>query len=205
MSRWSGYYADKFGPRMPMIVGPAVIGVGFFMYMIPGESANYWLTFLPATIVYGIGLGITVAPLTTVALGAAPMHLSGLASGVSNAASRIASMLAVATLGFLMVLQFSASLEHRTQSLPLSEQERVLLQDEKLKLGGASAPPDLTPAVRTQVDTAIDEAFVDAFRLMMALCGVLALISAGVSALTITNQITHHEDGHQPPHFEIMG
>lgn len=205
MSRWSGYYADKFGPRMPMIVGPVVIGVGFFMYMIPGESANYWLTFLPATIVYGIGLGITVAPLTVVALSAAPMHLSGLASGVSNAASRIASMLAVATLGFLMVLQFSASLEHRTQSLPLSEQERVLLQDEKLKLGGASAPPDLTPAVRTQVDTAIDEAFVDAFRLMMALCGVLALISAGVSALTITNQITHHEDSHQPPHFEIMG
>lgn len=205
MSRWSGYYADKFGPRMPMIIGPTVIAVGFFMYMIPGESANYWLTFFPATIVFGVGLGITVAPLTTVALGAAPIHLSGLASGVSNAASRIASMLAVATLGALMVLQFSASVEHRTQPLPLSEQDRVLLQEEKLKLGGASAPPDLTPAGQAQVDTAIDEAFVDAFRLMMALCGLLALASAGVSALTITNQITHHDDGHQPPHFEIMG
>lgn len=205
ISRWSGHYADKYGPRLLMIIGPAIIGVGFLMYMIPGEAANYWLTFLPATIIFGIGLGITVAPLTTVALGAVPTHLSGLASGVSNAASRIASMLAVATLGALMVVQFSASLEHRTQALPLSDQDRALLQEEKLKLGGAIAPSNLAPDVKIQVETAIDEAFADAFRLMMGLCGFLALVSAAVSMATISNQITHHGDEPHAPRFEIMG
>jgi EmrB/QacA subfamily drug resistance transporter len=204
MSRWSGYFADKHGPRLPMIIGPTVIAIGFFMYMIPGESASYWLTFFPATVVFGIGLGITVAPLTTVALGSVPTHLSGLASGVSNAASRLASMLAVATLGALMVVQFSASLEHHTQPLPLAAKDRLLLQEEKLKLGGAEPPLGLTSDLQARVETAIDEAFVDAFRLMMALCAVLALVSAAVSFATITNEITYYDKDHPAPHFEIM-
>lgn len=205
MSRWSGYLADTRGPRLPLIVGPAVIAIGFFVYMIPGEGANYWLTFLPATIIFGLGLGITVAPLTSLALGAVPRHLSGLASGVSNAAARIASMLAVAILGALMVLQFSASLEVKTQPLPLSPQERLLLEEEKLKLGGAEAPASVGPELRLQVETAIDEAFVDAFRLIMGLCGILALVSAAVSAATISNQVHYHSDEDHPPLFEIMG
>jgi EmrB/QacA subfamily drug resistance transporter len=206
MSRWSGHFADKHGPRLPLIIGPAVIGIGFFMYMIPHESANYWLTFLPATIIFGLGLGITVAPLTSVALGAIQAHLSGLASGVSNAASRIASMLAVATLGALMVVTFSTSLEHRTRPLLLSGQDHLFLQEEKLKLGGASAPPSLEPEVQSQVEVAIDKAFISAFRWMMALCAVLALVSAAISFVTISNEVTiHHDDSSQPPHFEIMG
>lgn len=194
MSRWAGGFADRSGPRLLLIVGPAVIAVGFFLYMIPGAYANYWLTFFPATIVFGIGLGIMVAPLTSVALGSVPTHLSGLASGVSNAASRAATMLAVATLGALMLIQFTATLEVRTQSLALSEQNRQILEEESLKLGGAEAPPNLAPEQKAQVADAIDDAFVSAFRLMMALCGVLALISAGISMATITNRITHHED-----------
>lgn len=204
LSRWSGHWADTAGPRKPLIVGPIIIAVGFFVYMLPGKEASYWLTFFPATIIFGIGLGITVAPLTTVALGSVPTSLSGLASGVSNAAARIASMLAVAILGVLMVLQFSVSLEAKTRDLPLSAQERLQLQEEKLNLGGAQAPPSLVPELRTQVEGSIEESFVDAFRLMMGLCGVLALISAVVAYATITNHITHHDESAPPP-FEIMG
>ncbi len=194
ISPWAGTFADKVGPRLPMIVGPVIIAIGFFMYIIPGVEANYWLTFLPATIVFGIGLGITVAPLTTVALGAVPTHLSGLASGVSNAVSRVATMLAVAMLGALMVIQFSVSLETRTQTFPLSDQDRQILQEEALDLGGAEAPIHLEPELKAGVEVAIDQAFVDAFRLMMGLCGILALISAAVSMATISNKITHHEE-----------
>jgi hypothetical protein len=204
MSRWSGHLSDTLGPRLLLIVGPTVIGLSFFVYMIPGTNATYWLTFLPATIIFGIGLGLTIAPLTIVALGAVPTELSGLASGVSNAAARIASMFAVAILGALMVLQFSASLERETQPLPLSDQARISLQAEKLRLGGAEPPPGLGRELRAQVETAIDMAFVDAFRLMMGLCGILALVSAAISAATISNNITYHDE-HQPPHFEIMG
>ncbi len=204
LSRWSGYLADTAGPRMPLIAGPIIIAVGFFMYTLPGKAANYWLTFFPATLIFGVGLGITVAPLTTVALGSVPTYLSGLASGVSNAAARVASMLAVAILGALMVLQFSISLEAKTQDLPLSVPERSQLQEEKLNLGGAQAPVSLSPELRTQVERSIGEAFVDAFRLMMGLCGILALVSAVIAFATITNEITHHDESVPPP-FEIMG
>lgn len=189
ISRPAGAYADKFGPRLPMIVGPLVIAAGFFMYLIPGVTANYWLTFFPATVVFAAGLGITVTPLTTVAMGTIPTHLSGLASGVSNAVSRVATMLAVALLGFVMVLQFDASLTNRTRLLPLSAQDRVLLEREALNLGGASAPPHLDPATQTRIEAAIDEAFVDSFRVMMALCGGLAVLAAAVSAKTIGSRI----------------
>jgi MFS family permease len=205
MSLWSGRYADKFGPRILLIVGPAVIAIGFFLYMMPGAEANYWLTFFPATVVFGIGLGITVAPLTTVALGAVPTHLSGLASGVSNAAARIASMLAVALLGFVMVLQFGASLEQQLAGLSLPVFHRDYWEEEKLKLGGAEPPPGLSAPLTEQVQSAIDQAFVDAFRVMMGLCGGLALVSAGISAATISNQLIHHDDEPHPPIFEIMG
>ncbi len=192
ISRWAGNFADKFGPRLLMIAGPLIIAAGFFLYMIPGVEANYWLTFFPATIVFGVGLGITVAPLTTVALATVPTHLSGLASGVSNAVSRVGTMLAVALLGFLMVLQFTASLEVETQDLRLAEQDHQLLKEEALKLGGAEAPATVESNLVGGIETAIDQAFVDAFRVMMGLCGVLAIVSAGVSAATIRNEILSH-------------
>ncbi len=191
LSRPAGHYADKIGPRKPMIIGPVIIALGFFLYLLPGESANYWLTFFPATVVFGIGLGITVAPLTTVALGVVPTHQSGLASGVSNAVSRVATMLAVALLGFVMVLQFEASLARHTRDLPLTPPARHQLAEEALKLGGAEAPPSLPEAVKIQVEAVIDRSFVDAFRVMMGLCGVLALVSAGITAVTISNTVIH--------------
>ncbi len=192
LSRWSGNYADKSGPRTLMIAGPIIIAAGFFMYMIAGVDANYWLTFFPATVVFGAGLGITVAPLTVVALGAVPTHQSGLASGVSNAVSRVATMLAVAMLGAVMVLQFDVSLEDHIETLPLAPEHYEFLETEALNLGGAQPPPDLSENLARQVEEAIQLAFVDAFRVMMGLCGVLALASAAITVKTITNHFDAH-------------
>jgi hypothetical protein len=192
ISRWAGRLADEHGAHWPLTVGQIIIAAGFFMYLIPGPKANYWLTFFPATVVFGVGLGMVVAPLTSVAMGAVPIHLSGLASGVSNATSRVATMLAVAMLGALMVIQFDFSLVAHTRDLPLSAQERLLLAEEASKVGGAEAPPGLAPEVAATVDIAIEAAFVDAFRLMMGICGLLTLISAGVAALTIKDRMIHH-------------
>ncbi len=190
LSRRAGKFADRHGPRWPMILGPAIIGVGFFVYMIPGREANYWLTFLPATVIFGVGLGITMAPLTVVALAAVPTHMSGLASGISNAVARVATMLAVAMLGALMIGQFGMSLQFETRLLPLSPQDRLVLQQEKVDLGGAEPPAHLPAGVQDQVSRAIDQAFVDAFRLMMGLCALLALASAALALVTISQRIT---------------
>ena len=73
-----------------------------------------------------------------------------------------------------------------------------------MDLGGAQSTVSISPELRTQVEEDIGESFVDAFRLMMGLCGILALISAVVAFATITNQITHHDESVTSP-FEIMG
>ncbi len=201
MSQWSGGIADKYGPRLQLIVGPIVIAIGLFMVMIPGVEINLWfswlstlsyetqvfLAFLPAAIVFGAGLGITTAPLTSVSLGAVPTELSGLASGVGNAVSRAATMLAVAVLGTLMVLQFGVSLERETRAIPLSIEARTFLIGEQLKLGGAQPPPGLSPELTSRVQRAIAQSFVDSFRVIMGLCGILALLSSLITIISIKN------------------
>lgn len=204
MSRWSGNVADKSGPRRLLIIGPILIALGLFMCMLPGteikvavmfsflakvpQKTLVFLAFLPATIVFGLGLGMTVAPLTTVALAAVPRELSGLASGLSNAVSRVATILAVAILGAIMVTYFTADFERRIADLPLDAQARSHLEEEQLKLGGANPPLNLSPELTAQVQEAIDQSFVDSFRLMMALCGGLALLSALITMITIRDE-----------------
>jgi len=90
------------------------------------------------------------------------------------------------------VLTFSASLERETQNLPLTDEHRQFMERQALNLGGAKPPPGLVPGLAETVETVIDDAFVDAFRAMMGLCGVLALASALVAALTISNNFDQH-------------
>lgn len=95
-----GALAQRIGPWLPMTVGPVVAGVGFLLMVRVVPGATYLTGVLPAVIVLGAGLSITVAPLTTAVLAAVPEDHVGLASGVNNAVSRIAGLLAVAILPF---------------------------------------------------------------------------------------------------------
>ena len=77
MSRWAGGLIDRVGARLPLIVGPAIAALGFVLLALPGLTAGpdqYWLTFFPGMIVLGIGMGVTVAPLTTAVMGSAPQE-----------------------------------------------------------------------------------------------------------------------------------
>ncbi|OFW65986.1 MAG: hypothetical protein A2Z12_02145 [Actinobacteria bacterium RBG_16_68_21] len=101
MSPWAGRLATRIGPRVPMSVGPLVAALGAVLAtrIVPGT--HYLTTVLPGLIVLGIGLGVTVAPLTAAALAALDQELAGVASGVNNAVARIAGLLAAALLPFL--------------------------------------------------------------------------------------------------------
>lgn len=94
----SGRLAAMTGPRLPMTIGPVVAGVGLALMarIVPG--AHYLTNVLPAVIVFGVGMTITVAPLTSAALGAVDDAHAGTASGVNNAVARTAGLLAVALL-----------------------------------------------------------------------------------------------------------
>lgn len=98
-SRWSGGLVDRYGARLPLVVGPATTAVGFAVLAVSGSDPNYWSGFLPGLIVIGTGMTIAVAPLTTTVFNAAPDDKSGTASGINNAAARAGSLIAVAALG----------------------------------------------------------------------------------------------------------
>jgi EmrB/QacA subfamily drug resistance transporter len=93
-----GRLAHRMGPRAPMTVGPIVAGLGMLLFARVQPATSYLGALLPATIVFGVGLSITVAPLTATVLAAVSPRLAGVASAVNNAVARLAGLLATAAL-----------------------------------------------------------------------------------------------------------
>ena len=93
-----GALAQRIGPRLPMTIGPIVVGIGVALLARVQAGTTYWTTVFPAAVVLGLGLTITVAPLTAAVLGAVEDRHAGIGSAINNAVSRIAGLLAVAVL-----------------------------------------------------------------------------------------------------------
>ncbi|MFP3465191.1 MFS transporter [Leifsonia sp. SIMBA_070] len=102
LSGFFGGLAGRYGPRLFMAIGPVIAAAGFLWLLMMGEQVDYWTTLLPAVLLFGIGLSITVAPLTSAILGAIHPEQAGIASAVNNAVSRIAGLLAIAAAGMII-------------------------------------------------------------------------------------------------------
>jgi EmrB/QacA subfamily drug resistance transporter len=101
LARYFGGLSARFGPRLFMAAGPIIAGVGFLLMRPVAGSFNFWLQLLPGLVLFGLGLAITVTPLTSAVLAAVDDAESGIASAVNNAVSRLAGLIAVAFAGVI--------------------------------------------------------------------------------------------------------
>jgi EmrB/QacA subfamily drug resistance transporter len=184
-SRWSGGLVDRYGARRPLIVGPAIAAAGFALFARTGTAGSYWTTFFPAVIVLGIGMTISVAPLTTTVMSAVEERHAGLASGINNAVSRTAGLLAVAALGVILLGVFSGGLDRRLGPLDLPPAARQALAAERNRLAAIAVPAALDAGTRERVRTAVDESFVAGFRAVMIVAAGLALLASASAAWLI--------------------
>jgi EmrB/QacA subfamily drug resistance transporter len=191
LSRWAGGLVDRHGPRLPLTVGPAIAGFGFLLLAVPSITngpVSFWKNYLPALLLLGLGMGLTVAPLSTTVMRAVPVSKAGVASGVNSTLSRLSSVLAIAILGPIALAVFSHSLAGRTKTIELSANARISLTAEAVKLGDAKAPAGLEPPTANAVRQAIKLAFVDSFRLVACLAAALSWLSAVISAALLRGQ-----------------
>lgn len=185
LSRWSGGLATRYGPRLPLVMGCLLAAAGFALFARPGIGGSYWWTFFPATVVLGLGLAVTVAPLSTVVMNAVDVRYAGLASGINNAVSRVAGLLAIAVMSGLLLVAFSRALDARLASIPLTTATRQALDSQRVRLAAMTVPAGVSPATRAHIQRSIEESFVTGFRLVSLIAAGLALASAGCAWLTI--------------------
>ena len=181
LSRWAGGVAQRHGARLPLTIGPLVAAVGFALLALPGRGAGYWSGFLPGIAVLGLGMAITVTPLTTAVMNSVGPDAAGTASGVNNALSRVAGVLAIAVFGALMAAVFEPRLRAALATLPADLADAVWQQRGRL------AAIEVAPgsAAAGQVRVAVQEAFVAGYRWIMVVSAVLAAASGAVAAAWI--------------------
>jgi EmrB/QacA subfamily drug resistance transporter len=181
LSRWSGGLVHRYGASLPLIIGPIITAFGFLLFSLPTVGGSYWRAFFPAMLTLGFGMAVSVAPLTTVVMGAVDQDHVGTASGINNAVARLAGVLAIAVMGVVMVADFSAHLRQELAGVPMPAGVRATLQSGENKLGGLKPPERLDPQTAAAVESSIEASFVSSFRLMMWICAALSLVSAGVA------------------------
>jgi EmrB/QacA subfamily drug resistance transporter len=169
LSRWAGGLVARYGSRLPLTVGPVVAACGFALFAVAPQNGRYWIAFFPAVVVMGLGMTISVAPLTTTVMNAVPNFESGVASGVNNAVSRLASLIAVAVFGAVLVIVFNHSLDQQLSHLALSATVRSQVD---------AARPQLAAVHNTDstIQHAINESFLSGYRAVI-------WIATGLSAL----------------------
>jgi EmrB/QacA subfamily drug resistance transporter len=185
LSRWSGGLVERYGSRWPLVIGPIIAAVGFALFARPSIGGNYWTTWFPAVVVLGLGMATSVAPLTTTVMNAVGREQAGIASGINNAVSRVAAVLAIAVFGVVMLVAFNKSLDRRLTAFDLTPEVKQKVDEQRIRLAAAEPPAEIDAAARNSIKQSINESFVAGFRIVMLLAAVFALASAACAWLMI--------------------
>jgi EmrB/QacA subfamily drug resistance transporter len=183
LSRWSGGLIDRFGARWPLIIGPAIAAGGFALLAL--SRGPYWTILVPMAVL-GLGMAVTIAPLTTAVLNAVPAHRTGVASGINNAVASVGSLLVIAVLGSVAVGSMSRSLELRLESAPPASAE--VQRAVGTARGGfvvPALPASLSGEEKRQAHAIIAASIEDTVRRILWIAAALASLSVLAAAFAI--------------------
>lgn len=183
LSRWSGGLVSQYGPRLPLMIGPSIVAIAYLLFMLPNVGGNYWTTFFPAVVALGLGMAITVAPLTTVVMNSVPQNRAGIASGVNNAVARAAGLVAIALFGIVMLQVFRQNLDRQLHQANLPPAITERLRADSNKLAAITVSEDEDSTTKESIRRAIDHSFVSGFRTVMLIGVGLALASSLVALI----------------------
>lgn len=195
LSRWAGGLVARVGPRIPLTAGPAIAAAGIVLFARASIGDSFWSGVFPAVVLLGVGMTITVAPLTTTVMGAVDTVHAGVASGINNTVARIAGLLTIAVFGVFLARAFDKDVKPRLDHLALPPAVRAQIDRELPKMAGADLRSlAIEPQQRILVQRSIYEAFVSGFRLVMFGAAILALTAAafgwGIRSASMVRPVT---------------
>jgi EmrB/QacA subfamily drug resistance transporter len=182
-----GALADKIGPRLFMGIGPLITAAGLLWLLRLGAHPDYLVDVFPSAVLFGLGLAVTVAPLTAAVLAAADSAHAGVAAGINNAAARVAGLLAIAVVGAVIAGQFATHVHSALDQASAGAGYRTAVKHAAGSALWTHPPAYFTGATRTHVHQTLRNASVSAFHTSVLLAAILALVSGLLSLLGITN------------------
>jgi MFS family permease len=200
LSRWSGSLVATIGARTPLVAGALVAGLGFLAYARAGGGGSYWTTFFPAAVILGLGGALFVAPLTTTVMEAVETAHAGVASGINNAVSRVAGLLAIAALGIVLLASLYADFDRGSAALHLSGRTQAVLQRDRGALGTGRPFNSLAEPDRRHVNDLLRRSYTAGFMRVMWLSALFSLFAALVALRTIPAIGAKRANSPRPPH-----
>ena len=162
-SRWSGELVDKYGAKIPLVIGSLIQALGYLFFALFAGSVSYFYTFFPEMFVLGLELALSVAPLTTAVMNAVDIKYSGTASGINNAVSRVSGLVAVAALGIVMLFLFSCGMDNGMHLHDIPEAVQTAFKAEYIKLADAEMPTGISPEIEITLKNLINVSYLNSF------------------------------------------
>jgi EmrB/QacA subfamily drug resistance transporter len=161
LSAFAGRLMDRYGAKKLLMFGPLTAAAGLFTLSLVAATDgpdSYWSTFFPGSVIFGLGMSFTVTPLTATVMGTVSEELAGTASGVNNAITRIANVMANAVIGALAIVLFTAKLDAEVRSVSLKPEVKKEVMAQAADLGNAKPPAQLQASIKPQIRQPTDKA-----------------------------------------------
>lgn len=182
-----GRWAAANGPRVLMCAGPLAAGTGLLLMTRISPTAEFAAEVLPAITIFGLGLSLTVAPLTATVLDSVPGRQAGVASGINNGISRVAGLLAIAVLGAVVSASFSSAVDERLPRESLSPAAAQAVERVQERPLGALRTRRLDRVEAQRASAAVADASASAFHTGVAIAGALMMLGGLAAGIGIRN------------------